>query len=37
MAAFLASQDASYMTGQIVYVDGGRMALNYTVPVPQQQ
>lgn len=37
MAAFLASQDASYMTGQIVYVDGGRMALNYTVPVPQQE
>lgn len=37
MAAFLASQDASYMTGQIVYVDGARMALNYTVPVPQQQ
>lgn len=37
VAAFLASQDASYMTGQIVYVDGGRMALNYTVPVPQQQ
>jgi hypothetical protein len=22
--------------GQVVYVDGGRMALNYTVPVPQQ-
>jgi NAD(P)-dependent dehydrogenase (short-subunit alcohol dehydrogenase family) len=36
VAAFLASQDASYMTGQIMYVDGGRMALNYTVPVPQQ-
>lgn len=33
VAAFLASSDASYITGQTVYVDGGRMALNYTVPV----
>lgn len=31
----LASDDASYITGQTVYVDGGRMALNYTVPVPE--
>ena len=30
---FLASEDAAYLTGQIVYPDGGRMALNYTVPV----
>jgi glucose 1-dehydrogenase len=28
VAAFLASADASYMTGEIVYVDGGRLAVN---------
>lgn len=35
VAVFLASDDASYMTGQTVYPDGGRLALNYTVPVPE--
>ena len=33
VAAFLASRDASYITGQTIYPDGGRLALNYTVPV----
>jgi NAD(P)-dependent dehydrogenase (short-subunit alcohol dehydrogenase family) len=33
VAAFLASDDASYITGQTIYPDGGRLGLNYTVPV----
>ena len=32
-AVFLASADASYITGETIYADGGRLALNYTVPV----
>jgi glucose 1-dehydrogenase len=33
VAAFLVSDDASFMTGESIYVDGGRLALNYTVPI----
>jgi len=34
VALFLASDMASYITGQTIFPDGGRMALNYTVPIP---
>jgi NAD(P)-dependent dehydrogenase (short-subunit alcohol dehydrogenase family) len=35
IAVFLASDDASYITGQCIYADGGRLPLNYTVPVAE--
>jgi NAD(P)-dependent dehydrogenase (short-subunit alcohol dehydrogenase family) len=36
IAVFLACEDSSYVTGQTIYPDGGRLGLNYTVPVPEE-
>ena len=36
VAVFLASGYSSYLTGQTIYPDGGRMGLNYVVPVKAQ-
>ncbi|MER8961204.1 SDR family oxidoreductase [Mesorhizobium sp. M0701] len=35
VASFLASKDASYIVGQTIFADGGRLILNYTVPVQE--
>lgn len=35
IAVFLASSESSYVTGQTIYSDGGRLGLNYTVPAPR--
>ena len=35
VAVFLASEDSSYITGQTIYADGGRLPLAYTVPVAE--
>ncbi|MGP1678384.1 MAG: SDR family oxidoreductase [Burkholderiales bacterium] len=31
IAVFLASEASSYVAGQVIYADGGRLPLNYTV------
>ena len=33
IAVFLACSESSYVTGQTIYPDGGRLGLNYTVPI----
>lgn len=35
--AFLASGEASYITGEVLHADGGRLALNYVVDVPDEE
>jgi glucose 1-dehydrogenase len=35
VAKLLATDDSGYVSGQTVYVDGGRAGLNYTLPVPE--
>ncbi|MGR9459437.1 SDR family NAD(P)-dependent oxidoreductase (plasmid) [Rhizobium leguminosarum] len=36
VVAFLASNDASYITGETIYPDGGRRVLNYVMPIREE-
>lgn len=37
IAVFLACGDSSYISGQTVYADGGRLGLNYVMPAPDEE
>jgi NAD(P)-dependent dehydrogenase (short-subunit alcohol dehydrogenase family) len=34
VAALLCSEDASWITGQVLYADGGASLMNSTIPLP---
>lgn len=36
VVSFLAGPDSSYMTGKVLYVDGGRLGLNLTMPTQNE-
>ena len=36
VALFLASEESSYVTGQVIFAEGGRLPLMYTVPVDEE-
>ena len=36
IVAWLASDEASYVTGTTIFADGGRLPLNYVVPVAEE-